>query len=134
LHRYRDELWVADHVGKVPTTPFAVDAQDRAVLPLHGTLVWHERRGGLNSSCLEGLELRARVGGEALRTHPGGPMRTVKNLFQEANIPPWLRVRWPLLWRGDELIAVPGIAVAGECQSEAGVWPRWVPTDWAEAP
>jgi tRNA(Ile)-lysidine synthase len=134
LYRYRDELWVADHVDDVPMMSFAVDGQDRSMTPFHGDLVWQMRSGGFDANDLSGLELRARSGGEVLRTHSGGPARSVKNLFQEAGIPPWLRARWPLLWRGEVLLAVPGIAVAAECQSESGLWPRWIPFDWADAP
>ncbi|MBV8465826.1 MAG: tRNA lysidine(34) synthetase TilS [Burkholderiales bacterium] len=133
LHRYRDELWVADHVEALSEV-VSVDAVNRAIAPFHGDIVWQERASGLEVSSLDDMELRLRVGGEALRTHRGGPLRSVKNLFQEAGIPPWLRTRWPLLWRRGVLLAVPGIAVAAEMQAENGLWPRWIPLDWPDAP
>src|SRR2546430_8025036 len=39
------------------------------------------------------------------------PRRTLKNLFQEAGVPPWERERMPLLYRGDQLVWAPGLGV-----------------------
>ncbi|HNC79896.1 MAG TPA: tRNA lysidine(34) synthetase TilS, partial [Rhodocyclaceae bacterium] len=65
---------------------------------------------------------------ERLSLHPAGPSRTLKNLFQEAGIPPWLRPRLPVLWVGDRVAWVAGVGVAGEfrCPADApGVVPEW---------
>ncbi|MBK9160570.1 MAG: tRNA lysidine(34) synthetase TilS [Nitrosomonadales bacterium] len=70
------------------------------------------------------VSLRLRCGGEALRPHPNAPTRTLKNLLQEHGIPPWQRDRMPLLYCGDELVCVPGVAIAAEYRagtSETGV-------------
>jgi tRNA(Ile)-lysidine synthase len=52
------------------------------------------------------LTLRFRQGGEVC--HPIGRQgtHTLKKLFQEWNVPPWQRNRIPLLFSGDQLIAV----------------------------
>ena len=54
------------------------------------------------------LTVRFRRGGEQLR--PSGEVhhRSLKNLFQEGNIPPWERDRIPLVYHGDKLICVFG--------------------------
>ena len=52
-----------------------------------------------------------------MRTSPGGPGRTLKNLFQERGVPAWQR-DVPLLFAGDLLIYVPRLGVnrdAGLC-------------------
>ena len=52
------------------------------------------------------------------------PTRTLKNLLQEQHVPPWLRDRLPLLYCGEELVCVLGVAIAAEFQAgehEAGV-------------
>jgi tRNA(Ile)-lysidine synthase len=70
------------------------------------------------------VTLRLRQGGEALCPHPDAATRTLKNLLQEHRIPPWQRERLPLLYCGDELVCVLGVAVAAEYQAaaeEAGV-------------
>ena len=70
------------------------------------------------------VTLRLRCGGESLRPHPNAAMRTLKNLLQERCVPPWLRDRLPLLYCGDELVCVSGVAIAAEYQAaaeEAGI-------------
>lgn len=56
------------------------------------------------------LAVRFRRGGESLRLAGGGPTRELRDLFQEAGIPPWQRGRLPLVFEpgesGDALIAV----------------------------
>ena len=59
----------------------------------------------------DGVSVRQRRGGERLRLHLAGPSRTLKSLLREAAVPVWLRMHWPLVYAGDELIAVPGVAV-----------------------
>ncbi|EGD00927.1 tRNA(Ile)-lysidine synthetase, partial [Burkholderia sp. TJI49] len=45
-----------------------------------------------------------------MRTSPGGPGRTLKNLFQERGVPAWQR-DVPLLFAGEHLIYVPRLGV-----------------------
>ncbi|QNM95608.1 tRNA lysidine(34) synthetase TilS [Chitinimonas koreensis] len=97
-------------------------------------LTWCPASFGLAAEGRKALELRPRAGGESIRLRRGGPRRPVKHLLQEAGVPPWLRDRWPLLWQGDRLVAVAGLAVAAECQVEAGWRPEWRPDDWPDAP
>jgi len=60
------------------------------------------------------VTLRLRQGGETLRPEPKAATRTLKNLLQEHHVPPWQRDRLPLLYCGDELVCVPGVAIAAE--------------------
>jgi tRNA(Ile)-lysidine synthase len=53
------------------------------------------------------ISQRERLGSEKLQIKANSPRKTLKNLFQEGNIPPWEREA-PLLYIGDELIAVAG--------------------------
>ena len=57
------------------------------------------------------LRVTSRRGGERIRVADGGVRRRLKSLFQEANVPMDERYRYPLIWHGDELIAVLGLAV-----------------------
>ena len=66
------------------------------------------------------VTMRLRQGGEAIRPHPHAATRTLKNLLQENHVPPWQRDRLPLLYCGDELVCVPGVAIAAEYQAVAG--------------
>lgn len=78
------------------------------------------------------LSVRYREGGERLRLHAGGPRRELKTLFQQWRIPPWQRMRWPLLYVGEQLAVVPGRAVAAEFRASAdtpGVEFNWQARD-----
>lgn len=63
------------------------------------------------------VTLRLRSGGEKLRPHPRASARSLTNLLQEHHIPPWQRERLPLLYCGDELVCIPGVATAAEYQA-----------------
>jgi tRNA(Ile)-lysidine synthase len=75
-------------------------------------------------------QVRARREGDgvALSAHSGHV--ALKNIFQQANIPPWLRTTWPLLTCNDEIVAVAGIATAkafNVVPGQAGVVCEWKP-------
>ncbi len=98
---------------------------------LGGTLALKKCRGaGISLARLISLAVtvRRRIGGERLRPHAGRPRRSLKNLLQEARIPPWLRDRLPLLFCGQTLVYVPGIGIDIEFRAaagEVGVQPTW---------
>jgi len=76
------------------------------------------------------LVVRARAGGERLRLGASRPSRTLKNLWQEARTPQWLREGCPLLFAGDALVYVPGLGVDAAFRAgdgEPGVEPGWCP-------
>jgi tRNA(Ile)-lysidine synthase len=69
-----------------------------------------------------------RSGGENLRLGADRPTRTLKNLLQEREIPPWERERLPLLFHDTRLVWVPGVGVDAEyaCPTgEKGFLPVW---------
>jgi tRNA(Ile)-lysidine synthase len=71
--------------------------------------------------------LKERLGSEKIQIKPKTPRKTLKNLFQEADVPPWER-QAPLLYIGDELIAVAGVGVSYPHLTSTGrrVLPEWV--------
>lgn len=76
------------------------------------------------------LVVRARSGGERLQPDPRRPRRTLKNLFQEAGVPPWERERLPLVFCGEALAWVPGLGIDARFQvapKERGLMPEWRP-------
>lgn len=66
------------------------------------------------------VSLRMRNGGETLRPHPLAARRSMKNLLQQHGVPPWQRERLPLLYCGEALVCVVGVAVAAEFQAADG--------------
>ena len=65
------------------------------------------------------ITLRERLGSEKIQIKPKTPRKTLKNLYQEADIPPWER-QAPLLYINDELIAVAGIGLSYPHLTSAG--------------
>lgn len=130
IRRYRNHLFVLSPCAPPPVARLVwQDGADSWPEGWPGHMVWRQQAGGIAPGWLEGLALRCRVGGETLRPRPAGPTRLVKHLFQEADIPPWQRSCWPLLWWENRLVAVAGLAVEADFQAPAtsGFWPEWVP-------
>jgi tRNA(Ile)-lysidine synthase len=133
VRRYRDKAYVTGIPGQ-----FDPDM----VLPWCGeaTLRWpaldraiafsRVRGAGISLGKLqrEPVTLRLRSGGESLRPSATATTRSLKNLFQERHVPPWQRERLPLLYCGDELVCVVGVAIHADFQAEpgeAGVLVSW---------
>lgn len=68
------------------------------------------------------IEERLRQGGEKIKVHPNRPRKTLKNLYQEMDVPPWQR-DLPLLYLGGALLAVAGIGMDVEVLTDKG--PRY---------
>jgi tRNA(Ile)-lysidine synthase len=135
LRRYADELRVVAKVAS-PAADFCRvwQGETRMRVPeLGATLVMKRRRGaGVSLAKLQAaaVTVRVRRGGESLRPHARRPRRSLKNLLQEARLPPWLRERLPLLFCGDALVYVPGIGIDtafGAARDEPGIEPCWEP-------
>ena len=92
--------------------------------PSLGSTVFFSRAAGEGIS-LERLSsapvtLRLRGGGEALRPGRAASTRSLKKLLQQHHIPPWRRERLPLLYCGETLASVVGVAVAADFQAAPG--------------
>ena len=70
----------------------------------------------------QGLELRVGVRRPGLRMRPAGGAgtRKLQDIFVDAKVPREERDRWPLVFAGDRLAWVPGLAVDSELQPEPG--------------
>ena len=116
LRRYRDSVYLLPVTGD-PDRGYVMPWQGEAILdwpPLAAQLHFSHATGagiGLRKLQRAPLTLRLRKGAESLRPHPDAPKRTLKNLLQEHHIPPWQRERLPLLFCGDELACVVGVAI-----------------------
>jgi tRNA(Ile)-lysidine synthase len=120
IRLWRDQLQVAaDFAGR---WVFKTIATKSKYLGLPSVWVKNAQKEGR-------LTTKPRSGSEKLQTKPNTPRKTLKNLFQEANIPPWQR-NAPLLYIDNELIAVAGIGVSYPHLVHSGsrVWPEWQET------
>lgn len=127
LRLYRDAIYWEAGDSTEPADDDTGMARPDAVLAWDGQQVWHlpawrgtfvfapadaGSDGAVPEALLRSARLvaRARAGGERMRTSPGGPRRTLKNLFQERGVPAWQR-DVPLLFVGERLIYVPRLGV-----------------------
>lgn len=125
VRRYQDKAYAMPGLGEF---------NQGLVLPWHGEtdLAWPALNSRLffTQTAGQGISLaklqqapvllRLRSGGETLRPHPAAARRSLKNLLQERQIPSWQRERLPLLFCGDELVSVVGVAVAADYQAGSG--------------
>lgn len=75
--------------------------------------------GPLDAAALPAqVTVRSRRGGERLRPRAGGPSRSLKSLLQGAAIPLIERENLPLLFAGEELLAVADLWVDARCQAD----------------
>jgi tRNA(Ile)-lysidine synthase len=133
LRRFRGKLHLVSPLPRLPhDLKLAWDGRGVLALPqLGGTLRLESHKGsGIAADWLQSgrLFVRIRHGGEKLRLTRGGPQRTLRNLLQEGEVPPWMRERLPLLYLDDRLAAVPGIGVDARFRCAAqgqGLLPVW---------
>jgi len=132
LRVYRGALTLQKPVAQRAFHPVAWRGERRLELPaLGGELRFRSRRGaGIDQRFVTqgNLVVKLRSGGERLQPDPRRPRRTLKNLFQEAGVPPWQRERLPLLYSGAELVWAPGLGIDSRYQSGHGRR-GWVP-EW----
>lgn len=102
VRRYRQHLY-AMPPQTVISSGWCAEWDMAAPLPLPDGRLLHAE-GGLISG--RSVRVRFREGGERLRGH--GLSHDLKKLLQSAAVPPWVRPRLPLVFLGDELVAVAG--------------------------
>jgi tRNA(Ile)-lysidine synthase len=123
LKTYRGDVFVLKDQPVTPFSPVPWKGEKRVSLPALGGELRFRRvrgRGVALPATKKPLEIRLRAGGERLQLGEARPRRTLKNLFQEAGVPPWQRERLPLLFCGDALVCVPGVGVALQYQAARG--------------
>ena len=124
LRCFRDEVYL-EPVAIQPKVDWQVAWQGEAELILPhpcGTLRFDPCVGaGIAQTQLKGksVTIRVRRGGEKIRLESSRPRRALKNLLQEAKLPPWRREIMPLLFCDEMLVWVPGIGIDLEFTARA---------------
>lgn len=111
VRRYRDEMYLLS-----PLIPFdehrIIPWDGRMPLPLpgdNGALEARPSEGwGISAQWWqkERITVRFRRGGETCRLPGREGTQSLKNLYQEQAVPPWVRERMPLVYLGERLAAV----------------------------
>jgi len=92
------------------------------VLPGYGALLRVLPHGPLSPDRLRSQPwlVRRGRGGDRLRPVAGRPSRTLKNLWQERGVPPWLRPRLPVVEVGGRVVFAAGLGCAADEAPAAG--------------
>ncbi|MGI9261809.1 MAG: tRNA lysidine(34) synthetase TilS, partial [Woeseiaceae bacterium] len=130
LRRYRDHIYVLPALDQGPEDPQQLLLVDAEPVPLgrrlgHLQLVTGDGVGVDPQLAADGLQIRFREGGETLRIAEEGSTRRLKKLLQEYGVLPWMRDRVPLLYAGDELVAVADVWVSADHSAARGVVVNW---------
>ena len=129
IRRFRDRLYLLPgEPGEIPSGPLALAAGGMLALPggLGRLALRPGASTGLDPALVAGgCEVRFRSGGESLAPAADRPARRLKQLLREEGIVPWMRGRLPLVYCGDELVAVADLWVAAHRRREGGVAVVW---------
>lgn len=134
LMHYRGELSCTSSSRLAEPARFVLPlevGQPQPIPELQGTLHVDRVLGGgitLAHPDLTRMTVQGRERSAAMKLSPRQPTRTLKNLFQEAGIPPWERAWLPRITLGEELVWIAEIGVAARWQAapgEPGLQPRW---------
>ena len=122
VRRYRDQIYLMqplsahdpnqEYKWKIDQ-PLYIESLNRTLRPIE-----LDRHGVMLAAGVEDLIVRFRCGGERFKPFGKKHHRSLKNLFQEADVPPWERGRVPLLFYNDQLISVLGYwNAAASCET-----------------
>jgi len=126
LHIWRGRLWAQSPPAAIDTAWNAAWGGELLTLPDGGTLSLADA----NVRLIEPIRVRLRQGGERIKPAGDAYTRELRDLFQQAMIPPWRRAGVPLLHADDEIIGVADrwLTARGRALFEqAGTLPRWSP-------
>ena len=136
LRRYRDRLFLTmahpPRVGEQREWSLAAGVQLNLGREL-GTLQWSPQIGGLDADRLPDMVVvRQRRGGETLKPQRRARTQSVQHLCQSVGVLPWMRDALPLVYAGNDLIAVGDLWLDARWCVAAGA--PGVGCDWQDAP
>ena len=82
-------------------------------------------RGLSGTIVARGLCVRTRLGGEEIKPTGQRYTKKLKKLLQEEGVVPWMRERLPLVYAGEELVAIADLWIAADAASEPGTAVCW---------
>jgi len=116
IRRFKNNLYLMDLDREKPSTDFVKKTSDwslgqQVIVPGYGVLELRPSKGaGIKSGYLSGhdVEIKFRQGGEKCKPDGRDKTQTLKKIFQEINLPPWLRHTTPIIFIDEEIAAVVG--------------------------
>lgn len=126
LHVWKQRLWALPPARSAPADWTARWHGEPLTLPDGGAL----SLGAVGARLAEPLGVRLRHGGERIKPAGDAHTRELRDLFQRGVMPPWQRAGCPLLYAGEELIAVADRWISAHGAAifqHAGARPCWRP-------
>ena len=109
VRRYQNQLYFMKPLAEHDANK-TIEINDFEDIQLSENCIVHWQKSaikGIDSSMLgQDLTLRFRQGGESIMPQGNQHHKSLKHLFQEWGVPPWLRSRVPLIFLKDELVVV----------------------------
>lgn len=129
LRRFDARLWLLPELPPVPER-WQVEWEGKAPIELPGAAGWLE--------CVAGpprpLQLRFARPGDALALREGGKRQRLKQHFQAARVPPWERLRTPVLLCGDTPVQLGNRRLAGADAMLGESRIAWLQRGWHRRP
>ena len=130
IRRFRDAVFVLSPLADVPDAPGRLLHADGAFVALGDQLgrlklVASETAGVDPAVARQGLAIRFRSGGEVIRLAEDGVTHKLKKLLQEKGVVPWMRDRLPLIYAGEDLVAVADLWVSSDHLAGEGLAIEW---------
>lgn len=133
LRRYRDRLHI---MANIPDIPDIAEQQAKLLLPDGHAVELMPGMGALRLKSAaatgidprlarDGIRIRYRQGGEEVRLAGHACTHKLKKLLQQDGILPWMRDRLPLLYAGDELVAIADLWIADGSAAQGGLEVLW---------
>ena len=123
IRRYQDTLFIMSPLPEHDETQ-VVECQGGGDVAINKSsiLSWKvsDSQGVKKQVLTDGVIIRFRQGGEHIQLQGQQHHKSLKHLFQEWGIPPWQRGRIPLVFVGDELVAVVGYCISSTVAVDKG--------------
>lgn len=125
IRRYRSELFITPHLEEPDTEHVAVEVGETLDISGIGQLtakvvtLQNSQVDAISLDCAP-LTIRFHYLGASIKPANRNKSRDLKRLLQEYQVKPWIRDRLPLIYSGEQLVAVADLFVVDGFQALAG--------------
>ncbi len=120
IRRFRDALCLVQPLPAVlPSSPYSWQLPDNLTIAGIGTLCAQSKISEGIAAHFPTVTVKFRAGGEMIWMAKRG-RHSLKKMLQEWSVPIWMRERLPLLFIGEELVAVVGYFIDDRYKAKAG--------------
>lgn len=128
VRRYRDHLYLLPTRAKTSISSAEWDGKTFRLGDGLGQLrLLAGATHGLSEALVSrGLRIERRRGGERIKLTGQTHTRKLKNLLQEAGVVPWMRDSLPLVYAGEQLVAVADLFMAKDATEPGGMAIEWI--------